>query len=223
VRENAKHRDNFRLFELGLEIHKRAEALPEETPHLMAALFERHGDGAASLLELKRAAECLMPKAKVSPAESREFEHPARTASIAWKGRTVGRLFELHPKLIEAGRAAILDLDLAIVRELREAIQIKAKPVRRYPSSAFDLSVVCGARELAGALQAKISAAAGELLESVDFVRQYSGPPLEEGTKSVSFRVTLGSDERTLSSDEVSQVRDAIIARMRGSGYDLRV
>jgi phenylalanyl-tRNA synthetase beta chain len=83
--------------------------------------------------------------------------------------------------------------------------------------------VVCGARELAGALQAKISAAAGELLESVDFVRQYSGPPLEEGTKSVSFRVTLGSDERTLSSDEVSQVRDAIIARMRGSGYDLRV
>jgi phenylalanyl-tRNA synthetase beta chain len=223
VRENAKHRDNFRLFELGLEIHKRAEALPEETPHLMAALFERHGDGAASLLELKRAAECLMPKAKISPAESREFEHPARTASIAWKGRTVGRLFELHPKLIEAGRAAILDLDLAIVRELREAIQIKAKPVRRYPSSAFDLSVVCGARELAGALQAKISAAAGELLESVDFVRQYSGPPLEEGTKSVSFRVTLGSDERTLSSDEVSQVRDAIIARMRGSGYDLRV
>jgi phenylalanyl-tRNA synthetase beta chain len=72
-------------------------------------------------------------------------------------------------------------------------------------------------------LQSRIAAATGSLLESVEFVRQYSGPPLDEGRKSASFRVTLGSTGRTLSSEEVSEVRDRIIVRMRELGYELRV
>jgi len=124
---------------------------------------------------------------------------------------------------VESGRAAVLDLDLRTVRELRATMQVKYTPVRRYPSSAFDLSVICGLRELAGELEARIAGATGPLLESIEFVRQYSGPPLDEGLKSVSFRVTLGSAERTLSSEEVSEVRDRIIGRMRELGYELRV
>ena len=223
ILENAKHDDSFRLFELGLEIHRRASGLPEEIPHLAAAIYERHSDGAQSLFELKRAAECLMPGARATPAEARLFEHPARAAAIEWRGCAVGRLFELHPTLLESGRAAVLDLDLRTVRELRSQGQVKYTPVRRYPSSAFDLSVICGLRELAGELQSRIAKATGPLLESIEFVRQYSGPPLGEGLKSVSFRVTLGSAERTLSSDEVSEVRDRIIGRMREAGYELRV
>jgi phenylalanyl-tRNA synthetase beta chain len=64
---------------------------------------------------------------------------------------------------------------------------------------------------------------AGPLLESIEFQRQYSGPPLAEGTKSVSFRLTLGSPERTLSSEEVSEVRARLIDGMRAQGYDLRL
>ena len=239
ILENTKHRESFRIFELGLEIHRAAEApvaraqagspaplrnaLPDEIPHLAAAIFERHGDGAASLFELKRAAECLMPTAQAIPAEARAYEHPARAALIEWQGAIVGRVFELHPSLVESGRAAILDLDLSMVRKLLAAAPVKYTPIRRYPSSAFDLSVICGLRDLAGDLHARIQAAAGPLLEDVEFVRQYSGPPLEEGRKSVSFRVTVGSAERTLSSEEVSEVRDRIIETMRAAGFDLRV
>lgn len=223
VLENAKHSESFRLFELGLEVHPREEGLPDEIPHLTAAIYARQGYGAAVLFELKHAAECLMPGATAAPVEARAFEHPARTADIVWRGETVGRLFELHPKLVETGRAAVLDLDLRRVRELCAATKIKYKPVRRYPESAFDLSVVCGLRELAGDIERRIAAASGPLLTSVEFVREYSGPPLEEGQKSLSYRVTVGSDERTLSSEEVSQVRDAIIASMRSQGYELRV
>ena len=49
------------------------------------------------------------------PAEARAYEHPARTAEMMWRGETVGRLFELHPRMVE-GRAAILDLDLRLVQ-----------------------------------------------------------------------------------------------------------
>jgi phenylalanyl-tRNA synthetase beta chain len=133
-----------------------------------------------------------------------------------------GRLFELHPRFVENGRAAILDLDLRLVESL-SADRTKYTPIRRYPSSAFDLSVVARSRELAGTLEAAIAGFAGPLLESIQFVRQYAGPPLAEGTKSVSFRLTVGSSERTLSADEIAVIRATIIERMRNLGYELRV
>jgi phenylalanyl-tRNA synthetase beta chain len=222
VTENAKHHESFRLFEIGLEIHRRETGLPNEVPHLVAAYYDRQGDGHAGLFELKRMAQCLMPLAQAVPVEAREFEHTARAAEIQLNGQTVGRLFELHPNLIETGRAAILDLDLRVLESL-SAGEIKYTPIRRYPSSAFDLSVLAGLRELAGTLQAAIAAFAGPLLESIQFVRQYSGPPLAEGVKSVSFRLTVGSPERTLSSEEITAVRNTIIEGMRAKGYELRV
>jgi phenylalanyl-tRNA synthetase beta chain len=95
--------------------------------------------------------------------------------------------------------------------------------VRRYPSSAFDLSVIAGLREHAGTLKRKIAGFAGPLLESVQYLYQYVGAPYAAGQRSVSFRVTVGSAERTLSSDEATAVREAIIAGMRELGYELRV
>ncbi|HMD78084.1 MAG TPA: hypothetical protein VKG86_12010, partial [Terracidiphilus sp.] len=222
ITENSKRKDAFRLFEIGFEIHKRGTGLPQEIPHLVAALYDRQGDGSSGLFELQRAAECLMPGARACPAEPRPFEHPARSADILWKGHAPGRLFELHPSLVESGRAAILDLDLSVVWPLSDA-EIKYTPIRRYPSSAFDLSVVAGLREHAGYLEARIASFAGPLLESIQFVRQYSGAPLEEGQKSVSFRLTVGSPERTLSSEEVGEIRARIIGKMRELGYELRV
>jgi len=218
--ENRKHFEKFRLFEVGREIHKRASGLPREVPHLVAAIYSKE-DGSPDLFELKRAAECLFPGVETCPAPARAYEHPARAANLLWLGQVVGRIFELHPNLVE-GRAAVLDLDLEIVLKLRPK-ERSYTPLRRYPSSQFDLSVIAGARELVAELEAKLKPFAGDLLESIEYVRQYSGPPLAENTKSVSFRLTVGSGERTLSSDEVSEIRGRIIEGMRQLGYELRV
>jgi len=222
VLENAKHRESVRLFEIGLEIHKSGAALPDEVAHLVAALYDRQGDGRTGIFEIKRAAECLLPGAEAIPAAARAFEHPARSADLRWREQIVGRIFELHPKLVESGRAAIGDLDLRVIEALSGA-EVKFTPIRRYPSSAFDLSVVAPLRAHAGSLRREASTFAGPLLESIVYVREYAGPPLAEGSKSVSFRVTVGSPERTLSSEEVGQIRAAMIDGMRGLGYELRV
>ena len=222
ILENSKHLTSFRLFEIGREIHPRNGSLPDEIPHLAAAIYAREGDGSAGLFELKRLAECLMPQCEVNPASARPFEHPERAAIVHWREEEIGRLFELHPSLGVEGRASILDLDLRLIERLDKR-EIKYQALRRFPTSAFDLSVVAAIREPVGQIQKRlVSAAAGDLVE-IEFVRQYSGAPLPPDRKSVSYRLTVGAADRTLSSEEAGSIRARIIDAMRASGYELRV
>lgn len=221
ILDNSRHFDSFRLFEIGGEIRK-GEKLPAETPFLAAAVYAGD-DGLGGLFELKRAAGCLMPGASVKPAAAHGYEHPARAAGVEWRGETVGRLFEFHPNAIAEGRAAVLYVNLEKVYRLRPG-EKRYQPPRRYPSSEFDLSVIAGPRELAGDLEVKLkNYVAPVLLEKIEFLRQYSGAPLPDGVKSVSFRLRVGSPDKTLSSEEAARIRDGIIEGMRGLGYELRV
>jgi phenylalanyl-tRNA synthetase beta chain len=218
--ENSRFSDEFRLFEVGREIHKREGDLPLEVNHMCAAVYFKE-PGAQGLFELKRLAECVAPECDVRPTTALPYEHPARTAEVVYMGKAIGRLFEFHPSMVK-GRGSVLDLDVDALMRLRPHAG-KYLSIRRFPSSAFDLSVVVKERELVGDIQGRLQALAGPTLQRIEFVRQYVGAPLAEGTKSVSYRLTMAAADRTLSSDEVTAVRTAIIEGMRASGYDLRV
>jgi phenylalanyl-tRNA synthetase beta chain len=218
--ENAKHFDEFRIFEIGHEIHA-TNGKPDERPHLMAALFAKN-DGVAGLFDLKLTAGCLAPGLHVRPAAPRAWEHPARCAELWWNGREIGRLGELHPGLVENGKAAVLDIDLDVLQEVTPA-RASYTPVRRFPTSAFDLSIVAGARELAASLETQIRKYGGELVEGITYVREYQGPQIGQGKKSVTFRVTVRAADHTLSSDEIRGVWSQIAQGFLIDGdYDFR-
>jgi phenylalanyl-tRNA synthetase beta chain len=222
ILDNARFSSSFRLFEIGNEIHPQPNgALPREIPHLMAAIYSKD-DGKAALFELKRLAECLMPGCATEPCQPRQYEHPARSAAISWRGAPLARLFELHPSLIEAGRGALLDIDLGALFRLGPEPK-KYTPLRRFPSSEFDLSVVTGLRTLCGHIAAQIRAAAGGACDRVSFLYSYQGKPLPADRQSLSFRVTVSAPDHTLSNDEVTAIRNAIIASLRAAGYELRL
>jgi phenylalanyl-tRNA synthetase beta chain len=218
--DNSRFSDEFRLFEVGREIHKQLGDLPHEVNHLCAAMYRKES-GAEGLFELKRLAECVAPGCEARPAAARPYEHPARTAEIVYHGETVGRLFEFHPSMVK-GRGSVLDLDIDELMRLTP-LQKPYAGIQRFPSSAFDLSVIAGARALVGDLQRQLAELAGDTLDRIEYVRQYSGAPLAEGTKSVSYRLTLAAPDRTLSSEEVGAVRSTVIEGMRARGYELRV
>src|SRR5579884_1907370 len=220
--ENSKHYESFRVFEIGQEIHKRDAGLPDERPHLVAAIYSRAGDGVADLLELKRVAECLLASLRAKPAQPRAFEHPARVADLVAGSGVIGRVFELHPSLVETGRAAILDVDLRLLEQAAPKDKRYAS-IRRFPTSAFDLSIVAPVRTPVGDIQQLLAEMAGPDLVSIEYLRQYTGPPLPEDVKSVSFRLTVGAETRTLSSEEVAVIRQGIIDGMRLHGYELRL
>jgi phenylalanyl-tRNA synthetase beta chain len=221
ILENSKHLGAFRLFEIGREIHKTDSGLPNEITHLAAALYARD-DGVTGLFELKRVAECILPGCDVRQGRARPFEHPERGADVLWRGEVAGRLFELHPSLGVEGRAAVLDIDLAMTQRL-DAGAKKHQALRRYPTSTFDLSVVAGIRQPVAHIETRLAGLAGADLVSIEFVRQYTGAPLAEDRKSVSYRITVGAADRTLSSDDLIAIRERIIGGMKSAGYELRL
>ncbi len=222
ILDNSRRFPSFRLFEIGREIHPQNRELPNEAPHFVAAMYAREGDGSASLFELKRLAECLLEGCQARLAQARPFEHPERAATIVWRGEEMGRLFELHPSLGMEGRAAILDLDLTKMQE-RDQRDKRYHALRRFPVSAFDLSVVAGLREPSGEIEKQLASAGGADLVEIEFVRAYTGAPLPDDRKSVSYRLTVAAPDRTLSSEEVAAIRNRVIEAMRAGGYELRV
>jgi len=158
--------------------------------------------------------------------EPRAWEHPFRAAEIHWRGQEIGRLFELHPSLLDTekleGRAFLFDVDLDLAQSLGDE-PVRYKPVRRYPTSAFDLSVLADLRRPVAQIQRELAKLGGDAVVSIDFVRQYAGPPLEHGQKSVSYRIELGAPDRTLTNEEMTEVRSSLIDGMRSAGYELRV
>ncbi len=218
MNDNARHLDHFRLFEIGREIHKSPTGLPNERPHFVAAIYARD-NGEAALRELTRLVDCLLKGAEIVPGvELKMYEHPHRNADVKAQGESIGRLFELHPTLMDSGRAAILDLDMEALERLQPKAH-KYQPLRRYPTSAFDLSPHAPSRELVGSIGEHIRSHAGADLVALEFLRTFA---LEE-KQSVSFRITVGAPDRTLSSEEVGAIRMRIAEGLRTAGYELKV
>lgn len=225
---NTRHFPEFRLFEIGREVHRASGSreLPSEKTHCVAALYGVAGDE-QDFFEVKRITECLFPQAFLQAAEPRTYEHPTRTAEVHWHGQAIGRLFELHPSLLHdagiEGRAILLDVDLDLAESLHRSQEKKFMPLRKYPTSGFDLSVVTDTHEPVAKIESELVRLAADSLASIEFVRQYAGPPLPEDKKSVSYHLEVGALDRTLSSEGVTTIRNTIIDGMRALGYELRV
>jgi phenylalanyl-tRNA synthetase beta chain len=222
--DNSRYFNDFRLFEIGREYHKDKDGKPMERTHLTAAIYSRdaregHDAGAAALMEMKRVAEFVLPRFKAVPEKNPgKIMHPERCARIEVAGQQVGMLYELHPSLLERGRAAILDLDLDTLLGLPVRPE-KYQPLRRFPTSSFDLSIVAGSRELVANLEDRLRQLAGSDLVALQFLLVFPLPP---DKKSVSFRLTVGAHGRTLTADEVTRIRERVVQGIKAAGYELR-
>ncbi len=223
---NMRHFPEFRIFEIGHEIHPKSGAgLPDEVTHVVAALYNSRGDE-QDFFEMKRVLECLFRNARMAATRARGYEHPVRAAEVHWRGSVIGRLFELHPSLLAdegvEGRAILFDVNLQLAQQLTSAVETKYTPLRKYPTSGFDLSVVTNWEKPVAQIQDELTRLAGPALAAIDFIRQYDGPPLEAGQKSVSYHLEVGALDRTMTADEVAEIRSRIIEGMRGLGYEFR-
>jgi phenylalanyl-tRNA synthetase beta chain len=95
--------------------------------------------------------------------------------------------------------------------------------ISRFPSSDIDLALVVEDRHPADEVADVLRASAGDLLESVHLFDVYRGRGIPEGTRSLAYRLRFCSPIRTLTDDEVGELRARCIeAAEKGVGATLR-
>jgi phenylalanyl-tRNA synthetase beta chain len=123
----------------------------------------------------------------------------------------IGTIGEVDPDVIASfglphERIGWLELDVASLAAAPRR-PLLAEPVSRYPSSDVDLAFTVDEAVPAARVESVLREAAGELCESVELFDVYSRPGVDEGRRSLAYRVRFCAFDRTLTDAEIGDVR----------------
>jgi phenylalanyl-tRNA synthetase beta chain len=141
--------------------------------------------------------------------------HPGRCAALSVGGRLVGHAGELHPHVVAAfslpDRTCAMELELdALLPD--DEVTVPAPQFSTFPVAKEDLALVVPEDVLAVDVAAALKRGGGDLVESVRLFDVYEGEQVQAGHRSLAFALRLRAPDRTLTPDEVSQVRAGAVA-----------
>jgi phenylalanyl-tRNA synthetase beta chain len=181
-------------------------------------------EGRTDFYDVKGDVEALLwPIEPVFEAAEHPALHPGRSARVLVDGQPIGFVGELHPRWrqsYELPQAPVL-FELSLDAVLRRDIPV-ASPVARFQSVERDLALIVADAVSHSSLMGAIHAApvAGLLRDALLFdvyrpqvkagqVAPSSGPAA--GEKSMAVRLTLNSDEATLTEQQIESTVQAVV------------
>jgi phenylalanyl-tRNA synthetase beta chain len=227
------------IFEVGT-VFRSADPV-EERRHVGLVLCGAAGEGwtaddrAFDVLDARGVVESLLEELGVGGGEEGGWTlgdppgepfHPGRSARVLLAGRPVGIVGELHPREASSleidGRVAVAELELEPLRVAADRA-FRLVEVPRFPPIRRDLAFVLDEGVPAGAVQAVLEAAAGELLDRSLLFDVFRGEAISDGRKSLAFALEFRAPDRTLTDEEVEPIVATIVDRLRSElGAELR-
>ena len=208
-----------RLFEIGRCFLAEGPSEADQPERLAAITFgsrlpEQWGEplSAADFYDAKGDLEALAGAAVLDfvPA-THPACHPGRCARVVSGGREVGLVGELHPRLQQK-----YELPTApVFFEIETAVLLAGRAPRfgevsRMPTLRRDLAFVVDEKLAAGPVLQALRAAAPACVLEIEVFDQYRGKGIEDGKKSLAFRVVMQETTRTLTDAEVEEIVGSI-------------
>ncbi|MGE3346318.1 MAG: phenylalanine--tRNA ligase subunit beta [Ramlibacter sp.] len=180
-------------------------------------------DEAVDFYDVKGDLQALLAPLKPSfEAADHPALHPGRSARVLLDGRAVGHVGELHPKWrqgYDLAHAPVL-FELALDAVLDIGVP-RFEPVARRQSVTRDIAVIVPEKISHASLMAAVhSTPTGGLLRHAVLFDVYrpkqAGAGLQQGEKSLAVRLTLHSDDATLTDEQIDAVVHAVVAQTAG-------
>jgi len=192
------------------------------------ALDEQWGEAArpVDFFDVKGDVEALIaPQRAEFVKATHPALHPGRSARVELAGQAIGWIGEIHPLWQQqyelAGPAVVFELDLD---PLLMVGLPRYREVSRFPAVVRDLAVVVDETTPAGVLLAALFADRPPIVQDVKLFDIYRGSGVENGRKSLAFRVVMQDTERTLTDAEVDVACESLVALWgRGFGATPRI
>lgn len=226
-RNLARKNDNLAFFEMGSVFYPQAE-LPDEVLKVSAIVAGKlelnwlKNSVDMDFYYLKGVVENLLLQIGIDNLSFEEASHPGyhpgRTAVIKSQGTELGVIGEIHPLVRQnfgiKPRACAMEMDVDSLFKLSSR-RVMMDTITRYPAVERDLAILVKADVSAGKVLEIIKSCGSELLQNITVFDIYSGDQVAEGFKSMAFRLTFQSKERTLTEAEVNSVTEEILSRLQ--------
>lgn len=207
---------NVKLFEIAKEYFKRDEdSLADEPEKLVAGLYGEDVD----FFYVKGVVEELLNVLKIRNydvmyCDSVPYYHPGRCAEISFNEKILGIVGEINPLVLEnyeiKKRTYAFEFCIDDLFEFSN-FEVEYKQIPRYPSVERDIAVICDKDLPAINLENVAKQSAGKFLEEVCIFDVYTGNQVPEGKKSVALKLTLRSNDGTLTDEQVQSTVKKVI------------
>jgi phenylalanyl-tRNA synthetase beta chain len=228
----AQQTRRLKLFEIGKVFLQRPGAdLPDE-PEIIAGLWSgsryplswHAKDVGCDFFDLKGAVEGLLSALNLPAVEVRRmpdaqcfYTRPGYSGRILSGNRELGLIGELHPKVRAAfdlkQTAFLFEVEIGAVAELLSETRYRMRTVK-FPSVARDITLIVDRQLEAQAVANEVAAMRLDLLESIQLFDVFSGEPIPADKRSLSFRLTYRSPEKTLEDSEVNALHQRVTERL---------
>jgi phenylalanyl-tRNA synthetase beta chain len=230
VERNSRIRPRLALFEVGpIFMGSEAGERPDELHRLSIVLtgprapkgWQKGETSPMDFYDLKGILSELMEKLHITvhyePAGHPTF-HPGKSARILAGEQQLGVFGELHPLVHEKfdfspspviGADINLDLLITLIPG-----RYDVQPVSAYPPVLQDLALVVDEGVPAGLVAEVISQAGGRIITSLTLFDVYRSDQIGKGKKSLAYSLTYQSPDKTLTDNDVAQIRQRIIHRL---------
>jgi phenylalanyl-tRNA synthetase beta chain len=231
----AQQTRRLKIFEIGKVFLQRSGAeLPEE-PEMIAGLWSGSRDplswhakeAPCDFYDLKGAVEGLLGALHLQTVEVAHmaeaqcfYTRPGYSGRILCDGREIGLIGELHPRVratFDLKQTAFLfELEIEALEALLSQTRYRMR-AQRFPAVARDITLIVDPSLEARTILNAVAAMNLDLLESIQLFDVFSGGPIAAGKRSLSFRLTYRSPEKTLEDDEVNTLHQFVTERLLGS------
>ena len=134
--------------------------------------------------------------------------HPGRCAEILVDGKVVAHAGEIHPRILSQYNLPARSSAFAInLGALPESALVRPHYVGVMPAAVQDVALIVDSTVSAIEVQQALVEGAGELLESINLFDRYD--KIGDGKVSLAFTLTFRAENRTLTGDEISAMREA--------------
>ena len=231
VAKNERYYTDFAIFE-GTQIFKdegytspydAAEKLPLQRKNIAGAFASAAKDVTPLFRKAKGVIEMMPRYTHMEGFTLCQKEKPVWADNVVWLNiclgeDIIGNLALLSKKAsmgcgIKNLNVMLFELDVDALKPFRSRTNTFTH-LPEYPMTDYDISVLCdGAVKCVDMVQT-IMASHNPLLRGVAFVDEYRGKQIPAGKKSVTLRLTIGSGEKTLTSEEIEQCAAAAIKKL---------
>ena len=220
----AHYNKNVSIFEIGKSFYKKDETYNEENKLacLMTGDFYAgiNSEKKVDFYIIKGIAEELLDflgyagrySFVVKDSMPKEL-HPGQSAYISVNNDIVGII---DP---EINKEAVFVMEINLDKLLEKKTgKMKYKEISKYPTVKKDIAIVVDKKITAGDIAMQIKKAAGSLLINSEVFDVYTGTGIEEGKKSLAYSLTFGSNDRTLTDEEINAILEKIIDKLSKIG-----